>query len=316
MTGLKDLRFLERQKFFDGQRLFASDLQELESFHREMRWLHNRSLHQPGIGNGYAITGVKGERIVTVGPGYAIDAEGREIVLLEERVLQVPPVAGEPDGKPATFDLTVAYPSDADLEEAETRASVCTDRGTVRLREEPVFCWVRLQETEAGTFVAVDGRLKADVEQGLRLVIGRVEVLHCRLHSTVSLEQRRSARPSFQPYIACGSHQPESWEVVWYDRDEVRQSIAEALRQAFVVNGQSEISAARLLGSLILSVLGTGGGGGDPAPTAAIVLPFGLRAVVTTGPAGFQTTPGYSVRIDGRRIAAIDLSHEEVIVIG
>src|SRR5690606_41682772 len=127
MTGLKDLRFLERQKFFDGQRLFASDLQELESFHREMRWLHNRSLHQPGIGNGYAITGVKGARIVTVGPGYAIDAEGREIVLLAERVLQVPPGAGEPDGKPATSDPTVAHPAAAHRAGAGTRAHVCTE---------------------------------------------------------------------------------------------------------------------------------------------------------------------------------------------
>lgn len=315
MSGLKDLRFLERQQFFDGQRLFADDLQELEAFHREMRWLHNRSLHQPGIGNGYAITGVKGERVVTVGAGYAIDAEGREIVLIENRVLQVPPVSGEPGGTPATFDLTIAYPSDADLEEAETRAGVCADRGTVRLREEPVFCWVRLQETEAGTFVAVDGRLKADVEQGLRLVIGRVEVLNCQLHSTVSLEQRRSARPTYQPYIACGSHEPENWEVVWYERDEVRDAIMEALRQVFVDSGESEISAAALMRFLLLRA-GMGGGGSSITPEAAIVLPFGLQAEVPTGSAGFQTTPSYTVRIDGRRIAALDLSQEEIIVIG
>mgnify|MGYP001036441712 CR=1 FL=1 len=45
-------QFLERIQFFNGQRLFASDLQALEAFNREMRWLHNQSLHQPGVGSG------------------------------------------------------------------------------------------------------------------------------------------------------------------------------------------------------------------------------------------------------------------------
>ena len=42
-----------------------------------MRWLHNRSLHQPGVGNGYKVTGTQGDRQVTIGPGYALDAYGR-----------------------------------------------------------------------------------------------------------------------------------------------------------------------------------------------------------------------------------------------
>ena len=69
--------FTERIAFFDGQRLFASDLQFLEQFNREMRWLHNRSLHQPGIGSGFAVSGNKGDREVRIEPGYAIDNLGR-----------------------------------------------------------------------------------------------------------------------------------------------------------------------------------------------------------------------------------------------
>ncbi len=65
---------LERQQFFDGQRLLASDLQGLEAFHRQMRELHNRSLHQPGIGNGFAVSGERGDRQVTIGAGYALMA--------------------------------------------------------------------------------------------------------------------------------------------------------------------------------------------------------------------------------------------------
>src|SRR6476661_8716453 len=83
MEILKETRFIERQQFFNGQRLFASDLQGLEAFNREMRWLHNKSLHQPGIGNGFAVVGKKDDREVQIGPGYAIDALGREIVLTQ-----------------------------------------------------------------------------------------------------------------------------------------------------------------------------------------------------------------------------------------
>jgi hypothetical protein len=113
MDFLNETRFIERLQFFNGQRLFASDLQGIEAFNREMRWLHNKSLHQPGIGNGFAVAGKKDDREVQIGPGYAIDALGREIVLTQTQVEPVPPVAGEEDGTAALFDLTVSYPDDS-----------------------------------------------------------------------------------------------------------------------------------------------------------------------------------------------------------
>ena len=56
MGILDETGFVERPAFFNGQRLFDSDLQALEAFNREMRWLHNQSLHQPGIGRGLAVS--------------------------------------------------------------------------------------------------------------------------------------------------------------------------------------------------------------------------------------------------------------------
>src|SRR6478736_2969964 len=76
MDELGLTQFVERVRFFNGQQLFASDLQSVEAFDRDMRWLHNRSLHQPGIGNGFAITGRRGDRLVTIGAGYASDVGG------------------------------------------------------------------------------------------------------------------------------------------------------------------------------------------------------------------------------------------------
>src|SRR5689334_10203964 len=107
MSVLSSARFIERLQFFDGQRLFAEDLQGLEQQHRELRWLHNQSLHQPGVASGYAVSGNKGDREVSIQPGYAIDSDGREIVLTEGEVLPVPPVRGDADGKPKPYYLTV-----------------------------------------------------------------------------------------------------------------------------------------------------------------------------------------------------------------
>jgi hypothetical protein len=212
MSMLDATRFVERLRFFDGQRLFAADLEALEGFHRELRWLHNRSLHQPGIGSGYAVYGATGDREVRIGPGYAIDACGREIVLTEERVESVPPDAGTDGDKPSPtyYDLTVSYPVDEDLQEAETRAGICRPRGVVRLREEPVFCWVQLVG-EKPDLVAPQP-YRDEISQGCKIVIARAEILNCKLNQPLSVSQRLSARPPQRPYIACGSGQPQ-WDM-------------------------------------------------------------------------------------------------------
>src|SRR5262245_35464881 len=205
MELLKETRFIERFQFFNGQRLFSSDLQGIEQFNREMRWLHNRSLHQPGIGNGFAVTGKKGAREVTIGPGYAIDAEGREIVRTQDQVEPVQPVAGQDDGSPVLFDLTVSYPSDEDLETTETREGVCLPRGVIRLKEEPVFCWVRLDEDGQ----PINDDEKKAILSGMKIVLARAEVLNCKLNRDISTAQRISARPATQPYVCCGQTEPD-----------------------------------------------------------------------------------------------------------
>lgn len=191
----------ERLRFFSSQRLLASDLENLEASGRELRWLHNRSLHQPGVASGFAITGEKGAREVIVGPGYAIDAFGREIVLTETRTIAVPPVAAGADGKAAAFDLAATYPGD-DLDTTETRRSFCGGPEAVRQREVPSFQWVD---------VLRPSDLLRELLSAQRIALGRVEVLNCKLASRVSLERRREAKPSAYPFIAAGSTGVEAW---------------------------------------------------------------------------------------------------------
>jgi len=210
MPIIGETQFLERIQFFNGQRLFANDLQTLEAFNREMRWLHNQSLHQPGVGSGYAVTGNIGAREVVISPGYALDSVGREIILTETMDLAIPPVADNGSGGSVFYLLTVSYPNDSDLTASETRAGICTQRGVVRLREEPVFCWVRLNDNDTNR-QPVDPNLKLRITKGLFIVLAQIEVLNCKLKQPVSTAQRRNAVPARQPRIACGVDPHPQW---------------------------------------------------------------------------------------------------------
>jgi hypothetical protein len=207
MSALGIGSFVERLRFFDGQRLFASDLQAIDNFHREMRWLHNQSLHQPGVGRGFAVTGLKGDKNVSIQEGYAIDGQGREIVLTASLTEQVPPRAGN-NGAPVIYDLTVGYPSDSALTATEERQGVCsTPSGVIRLREAPVVCWVELGDSGQ----PIDPGLKQKLDNGMLIRLARVEILNCALNRDVSLAERRNARPLSQPYIACGRVDKPGW---------------------------------------------------------------------------------------------------------
>ena len=210
MAIIGSTQFLERIQFFNGERLFASDLQALEVFNREMRWLHNQSLHQAGVGSGFQVLGNVGDRQVTISPGYALDSCGREIILTKNKVFPIPPVADNGSGGSVFYDLTVSYPNDADLAPSETRDGICMPAGVVRLREEPVFCWVRLSDDPSNR-QPVDGRLKNWIKTGLFIVLAQVEIFNCQLKQPVSCVQRRNARPAKQPRIACGSQTGLSW---------------------------------------------------------------------------------------------------------
>lgn len=188
MSVRTDIPELKRIQFFNGQRLTAGDMTELQRANRELRWLHNRSLHGWGIGTGYGVAGEKGDTVVTVAPGYALDCMGREIILTEASKLSVPAISGNSDGSAATFYLTVTYKEDTDQTVAERRPGVCTPQGTVRLTEGPLISW----------------REQKDITDGMDVILARASVLNCQLDSPLSLDVRRSARPTQQPYIASG----------------------------------------------------------------------------------------------------------------
>jgi hypothetical protein len=189
MSGTGNIPNLERITFFNGQRLTAEDLTALQSANRDLRWLHNRSLHGWGIAAGFSVTGDTGDTAVQIGPGYAIDCQGREIILSTSITKSVPAVASAADGvSPAIYYLITSYLDDSDQTVLQRRDGVCMPSGTVRLTEAPELDWI--------TPFALDPTTQ--------VVLAQISVLNCQLSVPVNLAVRRFARISSQPYIGAG----------------------------------------------------------------------------------------------------------------
>lgn len=280
---LEQLAALARPFFFEGQRLHESDLQGLEALSRQMRWLHNRSLHQPGIGSGYAVSGKKGDKTVTVKPGYALDALGREIVLTTERVMQVPPVAGDGKGGPTWYLLTASYPDVSSLPISETRGGVCSPRGAVRLRVEPVICWARA-ESEEDKLRAADWKVEDEIANHWRIPLATAQILNCQLYADLAVTIRRNAKPPRQPLVASGQTRLGDCpgrRMLDFSEVEDAEDSEEAEEPKTAVAEAEPASLART------------------AFTTAIQTRYVCQFDVDTSAASFATTPFYTARIEG-----------------
>jgi hypothetical protein len=273
MTVDFDFLSLERVLFFNGQRLTAEDLTAAQNVNREMRWLHNRSLHQWGVGAGMAVIGEKGAREVVVAPGYALDALGREIVLAEARTLAVPPLAGV-NGQPVMRDLTISYPSDAEVEIAETREGICLPRGAIRLAEVPQIHWL---ET-------------AEVKTGYDIVLARAAIRNCELDAPLSLTQRRNARPPQQPKIVCG--QTLEARTVWQPWTETIKKRTETAEEdvtitlGFQTNVDTTVAGFRTTPFYFARIAGNRLAGGTGRLPATFLVE-GFLQVINVRPDGF-----------------------------
>jgi hypothetical protein len=182
MLPERDIPVLERPSFFDGQLLSAVDLQAVERQARELRWLHNRTLHGWGIASGYEVQGERDSRTVTVMPGLALDCAGRELVLSDPITGSVPPLAG-----PVQLYLTVSYAEDDELA-VETREGLCESSGVVRREERPNLRWIGPDE-----FL-----------EGADIVLASAQVRDCKLANRVSTTPRQQL-PQQLPYIGLGA---------------------------------------------------------------------------------------------------------------
>jgi hypothetical protein len=202
---------IERPSFFKGQRLKADDLNELHTFQRELRWLHNRTFHMWGIALGMEVTGKRAERVVRIGEGVCIDCLGREIILTHPMELPIPPVSGIGLDTPVEYLLIAQYQDQTPL--LEMGDGNCAPSGSVRFAEEPLIYW----EEKVGYNPDNDG---------LKIILAEIKVIDCQLAEPVSLVSRRSAHLNQPPYIFAGSTDAEltNWEMD-YDGEESSKRI-------------------------------------------------------------------------------------------
>ena len=176
-----------RVVYFDGQRLEADDLNDAADQMRQLRWLHNRSLHGPGVALGFAATGNAGDRQVTVQPGYAVNCLGHELVLTTAMTLPVPARSGNTQGQPVSFALVAAYPDVSQLAKIQTRAPDCGGTsGAVRLQERASIYW------------------REPPIASLEVLLATATVQNCQLATALAVDQTRRARPITTPYVAAG----------------------------------------------------------------------------------------------------------------
>ncbi len=138
MRAPRDLQIpFDRVTYRDGQLLASRDLQDDVHANQRLRALHTRYLHATwGIALGFEITGAANDTTVRVGPGYATDDQGRELVLAETLDIAVP----ETD-LAAMFVLVMTYQADAQFRPRPEVDAVCLSAGLNPRTERPLITW-------------------------------------------------------------------------------------------------------------------------------------------------------------------------------
>ena len=81
---------LERLRNVDGEMLRGRDFRDRIAYDLELHWWHQRAVHQAfGVASGLAVADPQGGKL-TVAPGVAYDASGRDLVLLDQATVDLP----------------------------------------------------------------------------------------------------------------------------------------------------------------------------------------------------------------------------------
>lgn len=180
---------VERLNYYNGQRLEARDFKLEQEYHmRVRRWL-NKSLYSSGIARGLEVRKEADTLNVIVSPGLALDAEGREILLWEERRVPVQSFSGSSDAVVEGNYLVIEYRE----EMLSTSNGGCTARtnggpgnklawdGPARIRATPLLSWSSVLPHEtSGKVVLAQVELESgceaihQVNTGVRRYVGAV----------------------------------------------------------------------------------------------------------------------------------------------
>jgi Chaperone of endosialidase len=126
---------IKRLNYFDHQFLRAQDFSDEQTYHLEMRRLHNSLFHSWGIATGMQVTFTAGTSVASVAAGTALDAAGNEIVLVA--AASTPDVSAM---KSQTVFVTVTYqeaPSDPSTDAGASGNTRITETGVIAVGAPP-----------------------------------------------------------------------------------------------------------------------------------------------------------------------------------
>jgi hypothetical protein len=174
----------DRVTWRDGQLLAASDMQDDQTRISRLWQLHTRYMHETwGIAIGFEVSLHNGDSVVQVGPGYAVDEQGRPLVSSQTVPVAVPLVAGT-----EYQVLVIGYQSDAAFRDRVGLDLLCLGGGPDVRQESPTFSWKAPSEVRMGADVPL---ITAQVSNG------QIQ--------TSDTRARRYVQKLLRPYIAAGA---------------------------------------------------------------------------------------------------------------
>ncbi len=87
---------MKRPQFFAGRLLSADDLRDEQNYHLDTHRRHLQTLHGSGIACGLQVMDDTEKGTITIEPGLAVDAHGREINLAEKAKVAIPQESATP----------------------------------------------------------------------------------------------------------------------------------------------------------------------------------------------------------------------------
>ena len=175
----------DRVTYRDGQLLAARDLQDDAQTSKRLRQMHTKFLHQTwGIGTGFSVSAAVGSDSVHVGPGYAIDTSGREILLAQDVAIAVPVTPAADD-----LMLVVVYQPDTAYRKLPDIGVLCAGSDLDPRGERPLFVW----------------RTPANFENASDIPLAKVRAQKGGLVQTPDISVRRYAARMIRPHVATGT---------------------------------------------------------------------------------------------------------------
>jgi hypothetical protein len=132
---------VERVNYYNGERLEAADLLLDQSYHITLRRLVNRGFFSPGVVQGLTIT-TSNPTTVTLAAGFALDPQGREIVLTRHQKIAVP--NHTPSSGIGGYYLTIRYHEARSPGPSPDCAPTSASGPPSRIDEAPVLGWTEL----------------------------------------------------------------------------------------------------------------------------------------------------------------------------